>query len=152
MFQVNKKKHQKDVNDVVLVFLLLTLNIFHTFFQFFYDFEQLVTCWEEALESNSILENVLGWLLYCGQYKIAVVQLSFNYSQLYQNFCKHLRWRTLINFTTLFSYLLKTLKNVWFSNVVRVYRKKTNGMKWVKSSIANVWKSSGKGSVIRLPF
>ena len=32
MFKVNNKKHQNDVNDVVLVFLLLTLNIFHTFF------------------------------------------------------------------------------------------------------------------------
>ena len=32
MFSVNKKKHQNDVIDVVLVFLLLTLNIFHTFF------------------------------------------------------------------------------------------------------------------------
>ena len=31
MFKVNKQKHQNDINDVVLVFLLLTLNIFHTF-------------------------------------------------------------------------------------------------------------------------
>ena len=28
----NTKKHQNNVNDVVLVFLLLSLNIFHTFF------------------------------------------------------------------------------------------------------------------------
>ena len=35
------KKHQNDVNDVVLVFLLLTLNIFHTFFNVStVDFEQ----------------------------------------------------------------------------------------------------------------
>ena len=32
MFKVNNKKHQDDVIDVILVFLLLTLNIFHTFF------------------------------------------------------------------------------------------------------------------------
>ena len=30
MFKVNKKKHQNDISDVFLVFLLLTLNIFHT--------------------------------------------------------------------------------------------------------------------------
>ena len=31
MFKVNKKKHQGDVIDVVLVFPLLTFNIFHPF-------------------------------------------------------------------------------------------------------------------------
>ena len=31
MFKVNNKKTQNDVSDVVLVFLLLTLNIFHIF-------------------------------------------------------------------------------------------------------------------------
>ena len=33
--------------DVILVFLLLTLNIFHIFF--FVDFEQVDDSWEEAL-------------------------------------------------------------------------------------------------------
>ena len=28
----NTKKHQNDVSDIVQVFLLLSLNIFHTFF------------------------------------------------------------------------------------------------------------------------
>ena len=32
MFKFNNKKHQDDFIDVTLVFLLLTLNIFHTFF------------------------------------------------------------------------------------------------------------------------
>ena len=32
MFKVNKKKHQNDAIDVVLVSLLLTLNIFHILF------------------------------------------------------------------------------------------------------------------------
>ena len=32
MFKVNNKKYQDDVIDVILVFLLLTLNMFHTFF------------------------------------------------------------------------------------------------------------------------
>ena len=32
MFKVSNKKYQDDVIDVILVFLLLTLNIFHTFF------------------------------------------------------------------------------------------------------------------------
>ena len=32
MFKVNNKKKQNDVYDVVPVFLLLTLNIFHNFF------------------------------------------------------------------------------------------------------------------------
>ena len=31
MFKVNDKKHQSGINDVVLVFLLLTLNKFPTF-------------------------------------------------------------------------------------------------------------------------
>ena len=30
--QSQQEKHQNDVNDVFLVFLLLTSNIFHTFF------------------------------------------------------------------------------------------------------------------------
>ena len=30
-----KKKHQNDLNDVVLLFLLVTLNIFHNFFLVF---------------------------------------------------------------------------------------------------------------------
>ena len=32
MFKANSKKHQSDVNNVALVFLLLTLNIFQIFF------------------------------------------------------------------------------------------------------------------------
>ena len=32
MFKVNNKKYQNDVIDVILVFLLLPLNIFHAFF------------------------------------------------------------------------------------------------------------------------
>ena len=32
LFIVNKKRHQNDANDIVLVYLLLTLNIFHTLF------------------------------------------------------------------------------------------------------------------------
>ena len=31
-FQSYQQKHKNDVIDVVLVFLLLTLNMFHTFF------------------------------------------------------------------------------------------------------------------------
>ena len=38
MFKVNKKntRTQNDISDVVLVFLLLTLNIIYTFFYGFY--------------------------------------------------------------------------------------------------------------------
>ena len=32
MFKDKKKKHQNDLNDVVFLFLLVTLNIFHNFF------------------------------------------------------------------------------------------------------------------------
>ena len=32
MFKVNNKNTKRDINDVVLVFLVLTLNIFHTLF------------------------------------------------------------------------------------------------------------------------
>ena len=35
MFKVNNKNTRNDDNDIVLVFLLLTLNIFHTFFRVF---------------------------------------------------------------------------------------------------------------------
>ena len=31
MFEVKKKKYQNDVNDIILMFLLLTFNMFHTF-------------------------------------------------------------------------------------------------------------------------
>ena len=32
MFKLNQEKHQSDAIGVVLVFLLLTINIFYTFF------------------------------------------------------------------------------------------------------------------------
>ena len=35
MFEANNKKYQNNITYAVLVFLLLTLNIFHTFFQCF---------------------------------------------------------------------------------------------------------------------
>ena len=38
-------KHQNDVTDVVLVFLLLTLNIFHKFSVSIVDFEQVNITW-----------------------------------------------------------------------------------------------------------
>ena len=41
MLKVNNWKHQNDVIDVVLVFLLLTSNTFHTFFSdYIVNFEQ----------------------------------------------------------------------------------------------------------------
>ena len=44
MFKVNNENTK--TTDVVLVFLLLTLNIYHTFFQcFFDDFEQINVSW-----------------------------------------------------------------------------------------------------------
>ena len=46
--QSKQKKHQNDVNDVVMVFLLLTLNIFDTFLSdSIIDFEQVNVSWEE---------------------------------------------------------------------------------------------------------
>ena len=40
------KKHQSDVNDLILVFLLLCLNLFHTFFSIsIADFEQVNVSW-----------------------------------------------------------------------------------------------------------
>ena len=40
------KKHQSDVNDLILVFLLLCLNVFHTFFSIsIADFEQVNVSW-----------------------------------------------------------------------------------------------------------
>ena len=42
MYKVNLYRHQNNANDVVLVSLLLTLNIFHTLFQFsIINFEQV---------------------------------------------------------------------------------------------------------------
>ena len=39
-------RHENDVNDIVLVFLLLTLNVFHSFFSAsIVDFEQVNVCW-----------------------------------------------------------------------------------------------------------
>ena len=47
------EKDQHDVIDFVLVFLLLTLNIFHTFFSSvsIVDFEQVNISWETLLEN-----------------------------------------------------------------------------------------------------
>ena len=57
MFKVNNKKHQsKVVNNVVLVSLLLTLNIFPPFFIFsVVNFEQIFAAKE--LETRSIKIN-----------------------------------------------------------------------------------------------
>ena len=47
------KKHQNDVNAVVLVFLLLTLNIFHTFFSVsIVDFEQANVSWNRLSKAH----------------------------------------------------------------------------------------------------
>ena len=47
MLKLNNKKKQKHVNDLVLVFLLLTLNIFHTFSNVsIVGFEQVHLNWE----------------------------------------------------------------------------------------------------------
>ena len=49
-------KHQNDVNDIVLVFLLLTLNIFHFFFSVsIVDFEQVNVSWL-GLYQTSMME------------------------------------------------------------------------------------------------
>ena len=47
----HKKQRMTCINDVVLVFLLLILNIFHTFFfsAFFVDFEQVNITWVRIL-------------------------------------------------------------------------------------------------------
>ena len=46
MFKVNKKRHQNDVNDVVVLSLMLTLTIFHTFFSVYViDHEQENVSW-----------------------------------------------------------------------------------------------------------
>ena len=48
MFEVNNKKHHGDVNDVVLMFLWLTLNIFTTFSSVsIVDFEHVNVSWEQ---------------------------------------------------------------------------------------------------------
>ena len=55
MFKVNSKK-QNDVIDVVLLFLLLSLNRFHTFFSIFIaDFERVSVC-RESIQRH-ILQN-----------------------------------------------------------------------------------------------
>ena len=49
-------KTQSDVIDVVLVLLLLTLNLFQTFFSVsFVDFEQVNVSWFEDAERGSLL-------------------------------------------------------------------------------------------------
>ena len=60
------EKHSNNVNDVVLVFSLLTLNIFHTFFQCFYCyFEQVNISWELILQdlSRRIILVAMKWLV-----------------------------------------------------------------------------------------
>ena len=48
----------KNVIDYVLVFLLLTLNIFPTFFEYFYkDFEQGNVSWSISFEFREIFKN-----------------------------------------------------------------------------------------------
>ena len=50
MFKVKNKENQDHVNDVILVFLLLTLNIDFTPFSSVQtvDFELINVCWEET--------------------------------------------------------------------------------------------------------
>ena len=57
-------RHENDVNDIVLVFLLLTLNIFHSFFSAsIVDFEQVNVCWVnmERWENSKETKVVLNF-------------------------------------------------------------------------------------------
>ena len=57
-YKKNRVNHENDVNGVVLVFLLLTLNIFHTFFSVFVvDFEQVNVSWDRLLPKVLLLIN-----------------------------------------------------------------------------------------------
>ena len=57
-YKKNRVNHENDVNGVVLVFLLLTLNIFHTFFSVFVvDFEQVNVNWDGLLPKVLLLIN-----------------------------------------------------------------------------------------------
>ena len=68
MFKFNNKKHQNDVNDVGLVFLLLTLNIFDTFFECFTDdFEQVNVSWDNSVQNlqNRLVHYNLVFNTFC---------------------------------------------------------------------------------------
>ena len=55
MFKVNKKKQQRNDFDVVLVFLLLTLNIFHNFsYVSTVHFEQVNVSW--VISKNTLYQ------------------------------------------------------------------------------------------------
>ena len=57
MFKINNKRHQSHVIDGVLLFLLLTLNIFHTFSSVpIAEFEQVNVSWV-LLSGKSVSET-----------------------------------------------------------------------------------------------
>ena len=58
MFNVNKNTN--NIIDVVLVFLLSTSNLFHTFFSVsIVEFEQVNVCWVDSLKK--ILTATMFW-------------------------------------------------------------------------------------------
>ena len=63
--QSKQKKHQNDVNDVVMVFLLLTLNIFDTFLSdSIIDFEQVNVALRDIILGIVNLFDAIGFFLY----------------------------------------------------------------------------------------
>ena len=101
---MNNRNTEKNVNDIVVVFLLLTLNVFHTFFSVsIVDFEQVSICWVcyEKFPPEEELYTKLQCLRKCNE------DLNPFHS------------------TCLFLYPLKTSENLWFSDVFRGYRKRS---------------------------
>ena len=85
MFKVNTKNTRTDVIDVVLLFLLLTLNTSHTFFQCFYvDLEQVNINW--------VFPSLIHRNKYLAKYSQKAAMRSFIHLVRTQNFLKNLTY------------------------------------------------------------
>ena len=83
-YQWRHQNNVNDVNDVVLVTLMLTLNIFHTFFSAsIVDFEHVNVCWERLKEKRfpfSKIVCVTVWLVF-ESFKRITIKLGMNYQE-----------------------------------------------------------------------
>ena len=83
MFKVKYKKHQNDDNNVILVFLFLTFNIF---LKMFWEVVNLhLATWQNALMKSSQIVNIQShWSSFKGIWKVYIRSTM----QLYEQVCE----------------------------------------------------------------
>ena len=97
-------------NDIVLVFLFLTLNIFYTFFLvFIVDFEQVNISWDDSFKQNKYTLYAFSWIYQKLSIPMTIIFLTNLYKFILNKFTRHKKQSQLV-----FKSLLK--KNIVCTN------------------------------------